>query len=107
MATKELIRLLAHRRWSEADGHVAIKAWRRSGLTVAAFARREGVDEQRLRRWRSRVSEDQDDVALVPVDIVTRPAASVEVVVGAVVIRVPPGFDEATLRRVLEVVTTC
>ena len=68
METRDLGRVLARRRWSAADGRSAITAWRRSGMTIAAFAQRHGLDEQRLPRWSRRVSVEQD-VGLVPVVI--------------------------------------
>lgn len=95
------------RRWSEADGRAAVEAWRDSGLSIAAFARRHGFDEQRIERWRGRINECEPGVSLVPVTVVQRAATALEVVVGTVVIRVAPGFDEPTLRRVLAVVGTC
>ena len=39
------------RYWREADAQVVIESWRSSGESLARFARRSGVDEQRLRRW--------------------------------------------------------
>ena len=38
-------------RWSEHNARQALSAWRASGLTVRAFARRYGVPAQRLHRW--------------------------------------------------------
>ena len=52
MATEELSRLLARRRLTEAEGYAAVKAWRRSGLPIAAFSRRHGLDDGHLlRSW--------------------------------------------------------
>jgi transposase-like protein len=47
---------LATRRWREAEGRAMVDAWRRSGESLAAFARRRGVQEQRLRYWIDRLS---------------------------------------------------
>ncbi|HXH06997.1 MAG TPA: transposase [Vicinamibacterales bacterium] len=107
MTTIELGRLVARRRWTDAEGRAVAHAWRRSGLTVAAFARRHGLDEQRVRRWARRGS-DGEAIAFVPVDVVDGPAASVfEVSVGGVAVRVPADFDAAALRRLLGVLTAC
>jgi hypothetical protein len=45
-------------RWSEAQGRGFVRRWRRSGQSMAAFARAEGVDPQRLRYWRERVGAE-------------------------------------------------
>lgn len=43
------------RRWGVAEGHAALAAMEASGLSAAAFAAREGLQVQRLRRWRERL----------------------------------------------------
>jgi transposase-like protein len=37
--------------WRESTARVMADAWRGSGETVAAFARRHGVNRRRLARW--------------------------------------------------------
>ena len=44
-------------RWSEAEGRQVVDEWRRSGLSPADFARRHGLAEVRLLRWRARLEE--------------------------------------------------
>ena len=41
--------------WNEAKARGIIDAWQQSGETLAAFARRLGVNHERLRRWASRL----------------------------------------------------
>jgi hypothetical protein len=41
--------------WSEKEGRDVIRAWRRSALTMSAFARSRGLNVQRVRYWRERV----------------------------------------------------
>ena|SRR5215207_3831624 len=42
------------RRWSEAEARDALDALARSGLSLRAFALREGLKHERLFRWRRR-----------------------------------------------------
>jgi hypothetical protein len=74
------------------------------------FAGRHGLGVQRLYRWRAELSS-QSPASLPPttfVEIARPPAtvrAPIEVVLrSGVVLRVPGGFDEEDLRRVLAVV---
>src|SRR5690242_3965638 len=46
---------LAHHRWTEKEARQALDAFDRSGLGIVAFAIREGLDPQRLARWRRRL----------------------------------------------------
>ena len=64
-------------------------AWRRSGLTVAEFARRIGADDERIRWWRKQLGESRStgQVKLVPAVVrVPSPVAA-----APVVIRLPDG----------------
>ena len=83
-------------RWRE-----RVERFGRSGLKPAAFAAREGVSVASLHRWVRRLSEADAprfvEVALPRV----RGDAALELVVGEVTVRVPAGFDEPTLGRVL------
>jgi hypothetical protein len=45
------------RKWSEAEERQVVDGWRRSGLSPADFARRHGLAEVRLLRWRARLAE--------------------------------------------------
>jgi transposase-like protein len=55
-------------RWTESEARAALAAWRSSGETMAAFARRHDIDPQRIGWWRDRLAEPAS-AALVPVTI--------------------------------------
>jgi transposase-like protein len=42
--------------WSEREGQRAVEAWRRSGESMAAFARRRGIRVKRLKWWSQRLA---------------------------------------------------
>jgi transposase len=90
-----------------------------SGETVSAVARRHGLTPQQLFGWRRsgrRQAQDEGggSPAFAPVivdaappgaamPIVSRPVA-IEIVVGIMTVRIPPGIDAATLQMVLRAV---
>lgn len=82
-----------------------------SGLEVLDFCRRHGLDHQRIGYWQRRLGGGggaRTNGLLVPVRVVgASPVIDEEpleiVVRGERTIRVRSGFDEETLRRVLEV----
>lgn len=99
-------------RWTE-----LVRRWIESGVTAAEFARREGLNAGTLSYWKWRLRREGRRSAIVRrggsraptfvevVATVPTVADRVEVVVdGKLVVRVPDGFDETTLRRVLAVV---
>lgn len=49
---------LRDRRWSEADARVVLHALERSSEPVSTFARRHGLDTQRIYKWRSRLADE-------------------------------------------------
>jgi hypothetical protein len=86
-----------------------IDQWRASGLSVRAFCARHGLATASFYHWR-RVLERRAAAApaFVPVqvvaDAVLAQASALEVaLVDGRVVRVAPGFDAATLRRLLAV----
>jgi hypothetical protein len=99
--------------WTEDEARRALKELDASGLTVAAFGRRTGIAEKRLRWWRKRLASTPAarSTTLVPVRVKPAPAAAsttatappLEVVLSDLVVRVPVGFDAETLARVLDV----
>jgi hypothetical protein len=100
--------------WTEDEAREALKAFEASGLTLAAFGRRAGIAATRLRWWRKRLGPSAAVAAMVPVTIKSVPASPapavpppLEVVLGELAIRVPVGFDGATLVRLLDVLATC
>ena len=86
-----------------------IDQWRASGLSVRAFCARHGLATASFYNWR-RVLERRaaEQPAFVPVQVVAdatpAEAGALEVVLlDGRTVRVAPGFDEATLRRLLAV----
>lgn len=74
--------------WTEDDARLALDEWRRSGQTIAAFAREHHVSAPRLYWWRKRLPKDGavPMMTLVPAKIVARSEMT------AVVIRLPSGI---------------
>lgn len=44
-------------RWTEQRGREVVRAWRKSGQSMSAFARKHGWNVQRMAYWRDRVDE--------------------------------------------------
>jgi transposase-like protein len=49
--------VLKRRRWGAVEAEVVLAAWRESGVSLSAFARRHGLDAWRLMRWRRRLAQ--------------------------------------------------
>lgn len=78
--------------------------WRRSGLSVRAFCRAEGISEPAFYVWRRKLDRaDPKKPAFLPVHVVTEEAKQpatrdIEIVlVNGRRLRVGPGFDPRTL----------
>ena len=111
----EAIRQIASRPyWRENDARRLHEAWRKSGVTMSDFARRLGCEPRRLGRW-FRLLGDTLAVEGLPrpaspairfIEVTSptpKPAEQMlELLVGGVVVRVPAGFDETTLRRLVD-----
>src|SRR5947209_5838344 len=87
--------------------------WRRSGLSVRAFCRAEGVNEPRFYWWRRKLGQTRpEETAFVPVHVVTEPAdepvtRGIEVVLAnGRCLRVGPGFDPHTLVALVDLLET-
>lgn len=104
---------MAARYWSEDEARRALGKLEASGLTVAEHARRSGIAEKRFRYWRRRLARPlESEPVFVPV-LISGGAASasapaptapaLEVLVGDRVVRVPVGFDSATLTQLMAV----
>ena len=81
-----------HATWTEDDGRAALEAWRASGDSLAAFARRERLGVQRLYWWKRRLGWDAPRQALAPLSsvpamVIGTPAAS-----PGITIRLPNGL---------------
>lgn len=104
-----------------------IERWKDSGLTATEFATEVGINPRSLRWWswrlgaaaaagphkrrrarRARSSESTRPAAITPLTFVEMPAAvtreELEIVLPTTIrICVRPGFDDATLRRLLDI----
>ena len=88
-----------------------IDQWRASGLSVRDFCARHRLPTPTFYNWRRRLRHRAAEPApFLPVQVVAEtpppppPASPLEVVLAdGAVVRVPPGFDPATLRQLLAV----
>ena len=98
-----------------------VERWKDSGLTAQEFAAETGLNFHTLRYWSSRLQGEKRDKGKAATLVASKPrfievtealsgtktmtdGSGLELVVSEVVIRVPVGFDEKTLRQVLSVV---
>ena len=110
---------LTRRRWTEEEAKQALIAWAQSGLSPGAFALREGLDAQRLWRWRRKLGTPTMPTAPAFEEIVRHDAASGRdvlspsasererfeiVLTSGRVVRVPASFDATALRHLLTIV---
>ena len=101
--TRSLVtRLSSKRRWTVDDARSVLERLTASGLTVRAFGEREGVDPQRLYRWRGVIGE-----CSAPAFVEVARAASagpLEILLrSGHVVRLSEGFSEEALRRVVAI----
>jgi len=96
-------------RWTAAIARQVLAAWSASGLSRHEFADKHGIHEQRLYNWQRRLGET-GAVGSVQFREVSAPAPVVRVdprlelvLPSGVLLRVPPGFDEAALARLLAI----
>jgi transposase-like protein len=107
---------LKRRRWTAKDAKQALTALAQSGLDLRAFAVREGLDPQRLWRWRRQLAETAapafEEVVrpgAPSVLHVEAPAAALQerfeiVLTSGRVVRVPASFDASALVQLLTLV---
>jgi len=105
---KDVQRIAKQRRWSESEGQRMVDAWRGSGESRAAFARRYGIAVHRL-SYRLTTTADTHGpvtvrgpvpfppVRVLPEQIAAGDAAPIEIRV----LRVPRGVSPDALRAVL------
>jgi transposase-like protein len=105
----------ARARWTPQEAQRVLEAWRSSGVDLAGWCRREGVEYERVRRWRSRLAVRSRRTAtspaatFLPVRVLggdsslEGPSFELELSRG-IRVRVPPQFDEASLVTLLRVV---
>lgn len=88
--------------WSEQEARDALAELARSGESIARFARRKGISEQRLYYWRKRIAQTS-----APAFVAVPLAASirhVEIASEAVTVRVREDLDPEQLADLIEVV---
>ena len=102
------------RRFSEDDKTRVVEETLAPGAVVSHVARRNGLTPQQLFTWRRQARERAEAskaVSFAPVVLASPPAAdtkaeaaTIEVVIGAVTIRIPPGVDAVMLKLILRAV---
>jgi hypothetical protein len=102
---------MAHGQWTEVEARSVLGAWKRSGLSVEAFARSRGLVPQRVHHWKKKlrydVVEDKSRaLALLPVRVETRPGARrgepITVLLrSGHMLKVGRDFDESAFARVV------
>ena len=102
---------MAHGQWTEVEARSVLGAWKRSGLSVEAFARSRGLVPQRVHHWKKKlrydvVEEKSRALALLPVRVETRPAARrgepITVLLrSGHMLKVGRDFDESAFARVV------
>jgi transposase-like protein len=111
-STEARLAQLRDRRWSQSDARVVLDALERSGEPVRMFARRHGLDAQRIYKWRTRLadesavaSERADEIEFAPVVVTGLGRASAPVImrIGEIELEVvePDRVDPAWLAQVL------
>jgi transposase-like protein len=90
-----------------------VRQWRKSGLSVRAFCEERGLAQPSFYSWRRILAErDVQAVHFVPVRLASEPepgradasTSGLELVLGDCRrLRIAPGFDAATLQRLLAV----
>lgn len=92
------------KKWTSVDAGVALELLAESGLSVPAFAEREGIDPQRLYFWMRRLGKPRRPAVAKFVEVTPRVAANVEVVLqNGRILRVPTSIDAAALRDLIAV----
>jgi transposase-like protein len=107
MATPRSQSQSTRRRWKESEARSLLESARASGLTLSAFAAREGLAAHRLYFWRRRLEREAGKDSNPPVAFVElrkSATAAVEVVLrSGRVLRVSESIDAGALRRLVDV----
>lgn len=100
-------------RWSPSEAQRVVEAWRRSGLALSVWCHRQGLEYERVRRWRSRLDarrRPRPTTTFLPVRVLDGGERSLEATAFELELssgrrlRVPAQFDEASLITLLRVV---
>lgn len=87
---------LGGRRWTEREGRQALAAWKDSGLSASGFARRHGLNPQRLLWWRKQLGgwntgEAIEQTASSTVSLIRAEVCGGTTPTAAMVLRLPGG----------------
>jgi len=100
--------------WTEDEARTVLSAASRSGLSLAAFARRHGLPDRTLYWWRTQlrahpnVEPATGMFARICTDsLPNREVWGIEIVVSDAIIRVAPGFCPETLARAVAALRPC
>lgn len=89
-------------RWSEEDARQVLDALARSGQPVSAFAAEHGLDPQRVYLWRRRLGTSAERTTFREVVVRAEGSDRFEIVLrSGTTVRVPTGFDDDSLERLL------
>ena len=96
-------------RWSNAEGATVVEAWRTSGKTVSAFAKRHRLGGERVRRWVEKAEDATEHAVTFEEVMQVSPPNKRHKVVGTLEIRfgeeigvrVGERFETDDLKRVL------
>jgi hypothetical protein len=73
----EMTRSKERRRWSPSDAQGVLEEWRRSGFSLARFARQQGYGIQRLQWWKGKLAKQPSAMTrFVPVELALSPSTS-------------------------------
>jgi hypothetical protein len=101
------------KRWSVAEAQRVLEEQRRSGLSDRAFAKRKGLDPQRLWWWRKRIEAPRGSEAVEFVEVKPRAGTSEVATSGAMlevrlvngrVVMVPAEVEPLVLARLLDAI---
>ena len=101
---------MAHSKWTEVEARAALRACRRSGLSMAEYAKRHGIVAQRLYWWSKKLGDSIDeDVQLVPVEVneLKRGEPVLVMLRSGHMLKVGRGFDEQAFARAVAVLEQC
>ena len=98
------------RQWRRSDAERHLAAWKKSGLTLSAFARKLGVNPERLRQWKIKLfgPDSEDALEFVPVvPSLPRPTlAQLEITLRGVTLRTREQIPEDQLARIVAALLT-
>ena len=102
---------MAHSKWTEVEARAALRAWRKSELSAAAFAEKQRLNCKRLYWWNTKLKNrpEDEEVTIVPVTV-EAPKKGEPVLVmlrSGHMLKVGRGFDEQAFSRAVAVLEQC